>query len=157
MSSWRGAYLSTGKITHFIYFYEPGEPSRYSDCLRAGRSDDRGLILGGGLRIFLFVTVSSPSLGATQSPVQWVQGALFLNIKLSGREADHSPPCSAEVKGCVELHLHPPPQYFLAWCLFKHRDNFTFYICFYKYRKNRTIFQQIIGPNFHWLTDWLTN
>jgi hypothetical protein len=26
----------------------------------------------------------------------------------SGREADHSPPSSAEVKELVELHLHSP-------------------------------------------------
>jgi hypothetical protein len=26
----------------------------------------------------------------------------------SGRETDHSPPSSAEVKGCVELYLHSP-------------------------------------------------
>jgi hypothetical protein len=26
----------------------------------------------------------------------------------SGREADHSPPSSAEVKECVELYLHSP-------------------------------------------------
>jgi len=31
------------------------------------------------------------------SPVQWVPGALFLGIKWSRREADHSPPSSAEV------------------------------------------------------------
>jgi hypothetical protein len=26
----------------------------------------------------------------------------------SGREADHSPPSTAEVKECVELYLHSP-------------------------------------------------
>jgi hypothetical protein len=32
------------------------------------------------------------------------------------READHSPPSSAEVKEWVDLYLHP--QYaFMAWCL----------------------------------------
>jgi len=25
-----------------------------------------------------------------------------------GREADHSPPCSAEVEECVELYIHSP-------------------------------------------------
>jgi hypothetical protein len=33
-------------------------------------------------------------------------GALSLDVKRPGREANHSPPCSAEVKECVELYLH---------------------------------------------------
>jgi hypothetical protein len=44
----------------------------------------------------------------------------------AGREADHSPPPSTEVKECVELYLHSPQYVFMAWCVFKHRDNFTF-------------------------------
>jgi hypothetical protein len=31
-----------------------------------------------------------------------------LGVKRPGREADHPPPCSAEVKECVELYLHSP-------------------------------------------------
>jgi hypothetical protein len=51
----------------------------------------------------------------------------FMGVKQPGREADHSPPSSAEVKECVELYLHS--QYaFMACCLVKHRDNFTFYL-----------------------------
>jgi hypothetical protein len=50
-----------------------------------------------GLEIFVFFTVSKPALGPTQPPVQWVPGALSLSVKESGREADHSPPSSAEV------------------------------------------------------------
>jgi hypothetical protein len=46
-----------------------------------------------GLRIFLF-----SSLGPTQPPIQCVQGALSLGVKRPGREADHSPPSSAEIK-----------------------------------------------------------
>jgi hypothetical protein len=41
------------------------------------------------------------ALGATQPPIQWVSGALSLGVKRPGREADHSPPSSAEVKECV--------------------------------------------------------
>jgi len=33
-----------------------------------------------------------------QLPSQWVQGALSLGIKRPGREADHSPESSAEIK-----------------------------------------------------------
>jgi len=43
-----------------------------------------------------------------KSPIQWVTGALSLGVKRPGREADHSPPSSAEVKECVELFLHYP-------------------------------------------------
>jgi hypothetical protein len=64
-------------------------------------------------------------LGPTQLAIQLVPGALSLGVKRPGREADHSPPSSAEVEECVELYLHS--QYvFMAWCLVKYRDNFTF-------------------------------
>jgi hypothetical protein len=73
--------------------------------------------------IFPFDTVSRPTLGLTQPPIQLVAGALSLGVKRQGREADHSPPSSIEVKECLELHLHT--QYvFMAWCLVKHRDDF---------------------------------
>jgi hypothetical protein len=35
-------------------------------------------------------------------------GGLSPGVKWPGREADHSPPSSAEVKECVELYLHSP-------------------------------------------------
>jgi hypothetical protein len=38
------------------------------------------------------------ALEPTQPPMQWVPGALSLGVKWLGREADHSPPSSAEVK-----------------------------------------------------------
>jgi hypothetical protein len=51
-----------------------------------------------GLGIFLFTIASGMALGPTQPPIQWVAGALSLGLKWPGREADHSPPSSAEVK-----------------------------------------------------------
>jgi hypothetical protein len=57
--------------------------------------DDRGFESRRGLGIFLFTTAFRPALGLTQPPVQWVQGALSLGVKRPGREADHSPPSSA--------------------------------------------------------------
>jgi hypothetical protein len=39
---------------------------------------------------------------------QWVPEALSLGVKRPGREADHSPPSSAEAKECVKLYLHSP-------------------------------------------------
>jgi hypothetical protein len=61
-----------------------------------------------GLRIFLFTAVSRLALGPTQPPIQWVPGALSRGVKRPGREADHSPPSSAEVKESVKLYLHSP-------------------------------------------------
>jgi hypothetical protein len=40
--------------------------------------------------------------------IQWVTGSLSLGVKRPVREADHSPPYSAEVKEWVELYLHSP-------------------------------------------------
>jgi hypothetical protein len=50
------------------------------------------------LGIFPFTTASRTALGPTQPPIQWVRGALSLGVKRPGREADHSPPSSVEVK-----------------------------------------------------------
>jgi hypothetical protein len=46
----------------------------------------------------LFSTVFRPTLEPTQPLIQWVQGALSPGVKRQGREADRSPPSSAEVK-----------------------------------------------------------
>jgi hypothetical protein len=51
-----------------------------------------------GLGISLFTTVSRMALESTQPPIQWVLGDFSLGVKRPGREADHSPPSSAEVK-----------------------------------------------------------
>jgi hypothetical protein len=61
-----------------------------------------------GLGIFLLTTESRTALGPTQPPIQWVLGALSLEAKRPGREADHSPPSSAEVKEWVQLYLNSP-------------------------------------------------
>jgi hypothetical protein len=95
--------------------YEPWYLSRHSAGLRSGR----------GLGIFLF-TASRTTLGPTQPPIQWVPGVLYLGIKRPGREADHSPPSGAEVKECVEIHLHSPHTSSRRGAQLKHRNNFTF-------------------------------
>jgi hypothetical protein len=46
--------------------------------------------------------------GAHQPPVQWVPGAHSVGVMRPGREPDHSPPSSAEVKEWVELYLQSP-------------------------------------------------
>jgi hypothetical protein len=79
-----------------------------------------------GLGIFLFTTaMSRTALGLTQPPIQWVSGALSLGVKRPWREADHSPPSSAEVKNAWS-YTSTPQYAFMAWCFVKYRDNFTF-------------------------------
>jgi hypothetical protein len=56
---------------------------------------------------FLFSTSSRPVLGSTQPPIQGAPGALSPGVKRPGREADHSPPASAQVKK-VDLYIHSP-------------------------------------------------
>jgi hypothetical protein len=63
------------------------------------RLDDRGS---------KFTTASRPALGPTQPHIQWVKEALSLRVKRSGREADHSPPSSVEVKNAWSYNSTPP-------------------------------------------------
>jgi hypothetical protein len=73
--------------------------------------------------IHLSSTASRAALGPTQSPIQWLMGALSLGIKRLGREVDHSPPSSAEIKNEWSYTYTSP---YVLWCLIKLRDNFTF-------------------------------
>jgi hypothetical protein len=92
--------------------------------------DDRGFESRRGMVIFLFTTASTTALGPTQLPSQWISGALSLGVKRPGRELDHSPASSAEVKNAWSYI--PLPQYsFMAWCSVKHRHNFTFTLPLY--------------------------
>jgi len=64
--------------------------------------------------MFLINTGCLMALGPTQPPIRWVSGVLSLGVNLPGREANHLPPSSAEVKNASL------PQYvFMAWCLVK--------------------------------------
>jgi hypothetical protein len=85
--------------------------SRYSSWLRAGRPRGRSSSPG-RFKNFLFSTSSRSALGPTQPPIQWVPRALFPGIKRLGREADHSPPASAEVKK-MWIYTSTPP--YASW------------------------------------------
>jgi hypothetical protein len=64
----------------------------------------------------------------SQPPIQWVPGALSLVVKRSGREADHSPPSSAE------WSYTSIPQYaFMAWCSVKAQGQLYLYLYLYLY------------------------
>jgi hypothetical protein len=62
--------------------------------------DDRGVgvRVPVGSRILFFHVIKKQALGLMQPPIQWVPGAFSLGLKRPGREADHLPPTSAEVK-----------------------------------------------------------
>jgi len=63
------------------------------------------------VRIFLFATVSRPAVGSTQPRSQWL-AVFFLWGKRPGREADHSPPSSAEIK---MRGVTPPLPHTFSW------------------------------------------
>jgi hypothetical protein len=69
--------------------------------------DDRGF----GFRVHVVQTAS----GSTQAPMKWLPGAVSLGINWSGREADHSPTASAEVKiTWIYVYTSTPPYAFMA-------------------------------------------
>jgi hypothetical protein len=77
-----------------------------------------GLDLQGvGVRVPLgsriFSTSFRPAVGSTQPLIQWVSGAIYLGVKRSGREADHSPPTSAKVKK-IWIYTSTPPYAFMV-------------------------------------------
>jgi len=84
-------------------------PIIFLDVIATGYGlDDQGsrVRFRAGARNFSTDTASRPALGPTQPSIQWIRGALSLGVKRPGREADYSPPSSAEMKECVELYLH---------------------------------------------------
>jgi hypothetical protein len=113
-SSWRSTSCRLSATAYSLYLQLPLHiwkscDSSVGTALGYGL-DDRGsrVRFRRGLGIFLFTTASRPALGPTQPPIQWVPGDLSLGVKWPGRETDHSPPPSAEVKEWVELYLHSP-------------------------------------------------
>jgi hypothetical protein len=57
--------------------------------------------------------------GPIQPLIQLVSWALSPGLKGTGRETDHSPPSSAEVKNSWN-YTSTPPYVFIVWCLIKH-------------------------------------
>jgi hypothetical protein len=96
----------------WLYCWKPGLRSRYSNWLRARRPSGR-CSSPGRVKNFLFSTSSRPVLVPTQPIIQWVSGALSPGVKRPVREADHSPPASAEVKK-MWIYTSTPPYAFIA-------------------------------------------
>jgi hypothetical protein len=74
--------------------------------------DGRDSIPGKGKKIFSSPK-SRPALGPTQPPIEWAPEALSPGLKWPGREADHLPPSSAEVKNGGAIPLLPPRSFHL--------------------------------------------
>jgi hypothetical protein len=88
----------------------------YSAGLWGGWSEVRVPVGAGNFS--LHHRLQTVSGGPAQRPIQGVSGAISLGVKRPGREADHSPPSSAEVKNALSYNF--TPQYaFMAWCSVK--------------------------------------
>jgi hypothetical protein len=99
-------------LRQYSLFQEPGYRSRYSDWLRAGRLRGRSSNPG-RVKNFYFSSSFRPALGPTQPLIQRVPGALSPGLKQAGRDADHSPETSAEVKK-TWVYTSTPPYAFMA-------------------------------------------
>ena len=95
---------------NFIRQNGPGQLSRYSDSLRAGRSEDR---------IPVKARFSAP-----------VQTGSFPEVKRPGPSADHPPQSSAEVKERVELYLYSRSGSFVACYRVNCTFTFTIFPCY---------------------------
>jgi hypothetical protein len=62
---------------------------------------------------FIFSMSSRSALGPIQPPIQWLPATISPGVKLPGREADHSPPTSAEFKK-IWIYTSTPPYAFMA-------------------------------------------
>jgi hypothetical protein len=74
--------------------------------------------------IYANVFIVLPALGPIQPPIQWVSGAVSMGVKRPGREAEHLPPSSAEVKNAWS-YTSTQQYTFIAWCLVKNKHKAT--------------------------------
>jgi hypothetical protein len=116
------AYSGTSRIQHILFSFQTGfrltwaavlEKMLYSRYIHSSRGSSVSIVSTAWTtgrsefdhrptqKDFSLASVSRPGLVPTQPPVQWVPGLLSPGLKLGwgpGRDADHSPPSSAEVK-----------------------------------------------------------
>jgi hypothetical protein len=69
-----------------------------------------------------------------------------------GREVDHSPPSSAEVRNSWSC-ISTPHYVFMTWCLVKYRDNFTLPLKFhrpepFRFYRNVPTFEEVSYCNY---------
>jgi hypothetical protein len=80
------------------------------------RLDGRGTLvrLSTGSKRYCSSSVSTPFLEPTQLRIRLVSGAVSSGIKRLGREADHAPPSSAEIRNDWS-YTSAPQCVFIAW------------------------------------------
>jgi hypothetical protein len=97
-------------ITIILWLYhhyeEPEWRSRYSDMATGWTTEGLEFESRWEQEYSLFRVVDTGS-GVSQPPIQWAPGALYPGVKRQGREADHSPPATAEVKKIL-IHTFTP-------------------------------------------------
>jgi hypothetical protein len=87
------SYLESGKLSGIVFGYG---------------LDDRGFESREEPEIFLFTTASRRAPWPIQPPIQWVPRALSLRVNRPERDADHSPPSTAEFKNALSYTSTPP-------------------------------------------------
>jgi hypothetical protein len=97
--------------------WDPSWSSSVSIVTRL-RAERPGFNSRQGNGLILFATASRQALGPTQSRIQCVLGALSPGIKRLAREADQSPPSSAENKNAWS-YASTLTYVFMSWCLVK--------------------------------------
>jgi hypothetical protein len=105
---------STPRLLVLLLFHylEPGWRSRHRDWQRTEGPRIRSSCPGRG-EIYILSTSSIPVLRSTHPPIQRVLEAVSLRVKRPGREADHSPTTSAEIKK-MWIYTSTPPYVFMA-------------------------------------------
>jgi hypothetical protein len=97
-----------------LYFLLAGNVEYWSSNGAVGIATAYGLDnLGVGVRVPVGSRIFSSPHRPDRPPIQWVPGALSPGVKRQGREADHSPPVSAEVKK-MRIYTSTPPYAFMA-------------------------------------------
>jgi hypothetical protein len=89
--------------------------------LTTSRDSAVGTVTGCGLgnrggRSFILGRVKNFLFSMSTMPIQRVLGALSPGVKRPGREVDHSPPASAEIKK-MWIYTSTPPCALMAYCL----------------------------------------
>jgi hypothetical protein len=84
-----------------------------------------------GVKITLHSKTSRSVLEPIYPPVEWALGTISLGLRRPGREVNHSPPCSTEVKK-IWIYISTPPYVFMTWCLISYAQR-QLYVVVSKY------------------------
>jgi hypothetical protein len=78
---------------------------------------DRNILLKSNIPLSVELEISFPDrLWSPPNLTAKEYRGSFSGVKRPGRETDHSPPASSEIKK-MWVYTSPPPYTFMAWCL----------------------------------------